>query len=586
VVLEVKISYQSNIPMEAGTHMHQQRTTFRLGVCRLVFSAIVVGGSTLGPYAAAQQTGSSNLEASTRQEPSSDDIDSFYHPERIQVIHLQVSPSNLDKMKSALPKRIYVPATFRWGDQTIENVGVRYKGNSSSNPNQRHKRSFLIKFSEYEKGRSFLGLERVALDNGVQFGSLFGEQLITGILHELKIPASRCNFAKLYLNGEYHGVYTNVERIDSVFVKTHFGDGKGPLYKNDAGGAGASLDLVQPGRHPNGGPALAFEPKSKAARDDARDVLELISRINQTANADFAKVMEETIDVEAFLQTMAVMLFSGAFDQLTGVGPHNYYLYHDPQSGRWHYLPWDLDVGFSDNAFGLIPVISGWNAAWPVVGDRPSPLVLRILDNPQLLARYRRIADSILETHFHPQVLLPRIDELYERIKDDLASDPFPHVRATNPDDKNYQTVVASIKAFVLHRYETARAQLDHPGSRQVVAQNTPRRGHQQDPRPGNPSADAPTELRITSSTRSSVTLQWTNNSKGEAGHIVQRAESENGQEFHNVAGFPGDNVTMGTDKHVVPGKVFRYRVFGVHHEPTGKRGTGVSNVVTIRIPQ
>jgi spore coat protein CotH len=172
VVLEVKISYQSNIPMEAGTHMHQQRTTFRLGVCRLVFSAIVVGGSTLGPYAAAQQTGSSNLEASTRQEPSSDDIDSFYHPERIQVIHLQVSPSNLDKMKSALPKRIYVPATFRWGDQTIENVGVRYKGNSSSNPNQRHKRSFLIKFSEYEKGRSFLGLERVALDNGVQFGKI------------------------------------------------------------------------------------------------------------------------------------------------------------------------------------------------------------------------------------------------------------------------------------------------------------------------------------------------------------------------------------------------------------------------------
>ena len=47
--------------------------------------------------------------------------------------------------------------------------------------------------------------------------------------------------------------------------------------------------------------------------------------------------MEETIDMDAFLKTMAVMLYSGAFDQLTGVGPHNYYLYHDPQSDRWNY---------------------------------------------------------------------------------------------------------------------------------------------------------------------------------------------------------------------------------------------------------
>ncbi len=142
---------------------------------------------------------------------------------------------------------------------------------------------------------------------------------------------------------------------------------------------------------------LAFEPKSKAARRDARDVLELLEQVNQTPAEEFASVIETTIDMDALLQTMAVMLFAGAFDQLTGWNPHNYCLYNEPQSNRWHYLPFDLDVGFADNAFGQIPVISEWNAAWPIPGGPRRPLIERIVDDPQLLARYRQWADTILE---------------------------------------------------------------------------------------------------------------------------------------------------------------------------------------------
>ena len=65
-------------------------------------------------------------------------------------------------MHDALPERIYVPGTFRWGDVKLKNVGIRYKGNSSSRPKQRHKRSFLIKVNEFEKGTRFLGLRRIA----------------------------------------------------------------------------------------------------------------------------------------------------------------------------------------------------------------------------------------------------------------------------------------------------------------------------------------------------------------------------------------------------------------------------------------
>ena len=83
----------------------------------------------------------------------------FYDPDVVQTIKLEIAAPDLARMHAALPERIYVPGTFRWNDIELERVGVRYKGNSSSNPQQRHKRSFLIKFSEFVAGppRGFFG---------------------------------------------------------------------------------------------------------------------------------------------------------------------------------------------------------------------------------------------------------------------------------------------------------------------------------------------------------------------------------------------------------------------------------------------
>ena len=81
------------------------------------------------------------------------------------------------------------------------------------------------------------------------------------------------------------------------------------------------------------------------------------------------------------MKTTAVLLFAGAFDQYTGWQPHNYYLYRNPADQRWTYIPWDLDVGFADRAFGRIPVLNGWNAAWPAP-LRGRPLMERLIASP------------------------------------------------------------------------------------------------------------------------------------------------------------------------------------------------------------
>jgi CotH kinase protein len=503
----------------------------------------------------------------------------FYAPESVQAIHLEVKPEDLERMDRALPQRINVPATFRWNEQVFKKVGVRYKGNSSSMPNSPFKRGYLISFSEYKKGQRFLGLRHVALDNGIQFGSLFSERLITDVLRGLGVKASRCNYAQLYLNGKSIGVYVNVERIDKSFLERNFGTDQGVLFKVDEGGPGTDFHFV--------GNDLAiyhknFELHSGKESEGYPRLLEFIRGVDSPA-PDRGK-LSKSLDVEAFLKTTAVMLFAGNFDQYTGWGPHNYYLYQDPRNQRWTYIPWDLDVGFADHAFGQVSVLDGWDAAWPApIPGRP--LMEWIVSDPVMLKRYREQARAILDTWFEPNVLIPRLRAEFARIQPALKEDPYPPRRATVPSDSGYQDMLSSMEDFIRKRYAMARAQLDSPGNRPQSKPMSPG-PNQEGPTPGPPSPDAPRDLHVVSATASSVELGWTDHAEGAMAYIVQRCTGAECVDFVNAIGQGGQNITMAMDRNVRPGMILRYRVYAVLPTPQGPHGTGVSNAITISIPE
>ncbi len=503
----------------------------------------------------------------------------FYEPDVVQNVHLEITPEALDQMHRALPRRSCVPGNFRWNDQTVSLVGIRYKGNSSSMPDSPFKRGFVIDFAEYQKGQRFLGLRQVALDNGIQFGSLFSERLITDVLRGVGVKASRCNYARLYLNGKYQGVYVNVERIDKTFLQRQFGPDRGALFKVDEGGPGADLGYL------GNDPALyqkCFELHAGAELEAYAALLEFTRAINEPGAR--AETLRQRLDVDAFLKTTAVLLFAGAFDQYTGWQPHNYYLYRNPADQRWTYIPWDLDVGFADRAFGRIPVLNGWNAAWPAP-LRGRPLMERLIASPELLQAYREQASNILETWFRPELLLPKLRALHAQIRADLAEDPFPSRRATVPSDSGYGDILASMEDFIRARYALARDQLDAPGERPrpVPIQSTP---DQAGPRPGPPSAYDPTDLRAVRVTASSVELSWSNHGGGAMAYVVQRCTGADASDFANAIGQGGADITTAVDRDVQPAKAYRYRVYAVLPTPKGPQGTGPSNVITVRVPE
>jgi hypothetical protein len=278
------------------------------------------------------------------------------------------------------------------------------------------------------------------------------------------------------------------------------------------------------------------------------------------------------------------MLFAGAFDQYTGWGPHNYYLYRNPTDQRWTYIPWDLDVGFADNAFGHVPVLEGWHAAWPAPVPGRS-LMEWIVSDLVLLQRYREKANAILEAWFRPDVLIPRLRALYGQIRSALQEDPYPQRRVTVPSDSGYQDIISSMETFIRKRYALARAQLDAPGNRPQPKPMSPA-PDQEGPKPGPPSADAPSDLRAVKVTHSSVELRWTDHAEGEVAFVVQRGTGAQGTDFANAIGQGGQDITTASDRNVEPGMTYRYRVYAVLPTPQGPRGTGVSNVITVSIPE
>ena len=417
--------------------------------------------------------------ADSQEELYSGTLSNFYYPNEIQTVYLNIAKPELDLLYNALPERIYVPGSFAWRNNTYENVGIRFKGNSSSHPNQKHKRSFLVKFNKYEKGKQFFGLQSVSFDNGIQFGSLFSEPVLTEILRKEALITHRANYAKLFLNGRYQGVYVNVERVDNHFIQNRLNGTEGALWKVDLGGPGCNLQFISD--NPNSY-SQAFEKKNDLAKMETDELVDFIRFINQSDDENFIQQLPNKLALEDFLKVTAIMLFGGAFDQLTGWNPHNYHLFFNSETDRWLYMPWDLDVGFCEIAFQRIRVLEDWNAAWPNPKGEQNPLLERIIQSPELLDSYRSIAKKILEKHFQPDKLCQVFEEKYNLIKADLEKDPFPHQRATVPTDKNYEDILVSIKKFVRKRYSPALQQLTHPGPRptsNLILNHAPSERHQ-----------------------------------------------------------------------------------------------------------
>ena len=349
---------------------------------------------------------------------------------------------------------------------TISGVGIRFKGNGSFIGGYRTgKCSFKLDFSEYRKGVLFRGLKKLNLNNSLSDPSMLREALSYDLFREAGVFCSRTGFARVSLQigpqrSKVLGLYTIVEQVDKRFLKNRYGDSKGLLLKPSTfrvfrylGEEWAAYEK-------------AYVPKTTATEMQQRRVIDFARLINKGSDEDFAEGFDNFVDAEQFLRFLAVNVLLSNLDSFLG-GTQNYYIYLEPESNQFHFLPWDLDISFGAHDMGGTPQSRrNLSIEHPQTGGHV--LIERVLKIPRHRSRYRELLGEYLGTVFAQDKMLSQIDRgaTFLRPVIDVNGPKAADALEKSIAEASSPGQVHALKFFVTERHESVRAQLagEHTG--------------------------------------------------------------------------------------------------------------------------
>jgi hypothetical protein len=213
----------------------------------------------------------------------------------------------------------------------------------------------------------------------------------------LGLPAPREAHARLYVNGEYAGLYTIVEAVDKTFLAAHFGQDDGYLYEYDYDVDGQPYRFEFRGSDPALYSPKPFKPVTHERDPEPGPLAAMIRAITETPKPGFAAVLSQHLDLERFVMQAAIESFVGETDGVLGRrGMNNFYLYRFSGTSLSTVIPWDKSEAFKGRVDDSI---------WRDVDDVPSwlqnLLMTRLMLVPELRAVYLdtllRCADAASE---------------------------------------------------------------------------------------------------------------------------------------------------------------------------------------------
>ena len=341
----------------------------------------------------------------------------------IPRIDILIDPDSLAAIFEDVTAYHEYPATFilQSGStrDTVSEVGFRIRGNTSRfSP----KKSFKVSFNTFNPGRKFYGLEKLNLNGEHNDPSVIRSKICWDILRKMGVPASRANHVELYINGEYYGLYINVEHIDEEFAWSRFGNRDGNMYK-----CLWPADLVYFSPNPDDYKFVSedrrtYKLTTNEKEDDYGDLFHFIDVLNNTPAEEFSCELEKVFNVDEFLKVLAFDVACGNWDDYSYL-KNNYYLYHNTATGRFEFIPYDLD-----NTLGIDWIGENWatrdvyNWSNP---DESRPLCTRILGIQKYRDQYSRYLKELVDEIMDPEVLFPRIDSIHTMITLSVESDPY-----------------------------------------------------------------------------------------------------------------------------------------------------------------
>ena len=320
----------------------------------------------------------------------------------------------------------YFPATVTVDGQVLSNVGVRKKGFQGSLSSLRP--SLKIDFTEFVSGQNYKGVDRLTLNNMRQDATDLNTCMSYYAMRQAGVPAPRCNYAKVTVNGVQMGIFANVESIKNPFLIRNFGSAGGNLYE----GTIADLRAGYFGR---------MEVKNGG---DTLDLLAL-AHLLEGSDAEITADLANHLDIDAFMTFWAMEGLIGHWDGYN-LGNNNFFLYNDPATGL-RFIPWGADDTFGERGgFGLTAAVA------PVILLN-SQISKRLYQIPTFQAQYLAKIQA-LRTLLFPSggsaAMIAELDRMETQVND--PGDPW--------FDPARTAAIAVVRQWLIDRYNHVAAEL------------------------------------------------------------------------------------------------------------------------------
>jgi hypothetical protein len=354
----------------------------------------------------------------------------FYTNSYVREVKIYFKESNWDYILDSL--YIEDEQNRMLGDVEVDgvlytDVGIRYKGFSSASIN-RVKNPFNIKLNYVNNDQNHEGFNKLKLSNVIHDPSFVREVLAYEIARKY-MPASKANFANVYVNDTLIGLYTNVESVESDFLKTHFGSNNQSFFKGnpealDLNGENANLSNT-PGSDPE-----EYVPFYVQKSDNSNDWENLEAFIN-ILNTDEENI-DNVLNIDRALWMHAFNYSVINFDSYIGYA-QNYYLYQS-ENGQFNPILWDLNQsfasfrltdastyyqGFSVNEAQTLDPLSHYS----IFSVYPRPLMTALFANSTYSRMYIAHIRTIMEENFDNQDYYLRATYFQNLISSSVAND-------------------------------------------------------------------------------------------------------------------------------------------------------------------
>ncbi|MCR5206648.1 MAG: CotH kinase family protein [Lachnospiraceae bacterium] len=217
-----------------STHKHFDKICVSIVAVTLVLALLFCNGKAFGIETNARTLGYENR---------------LFDNSKVHTIEIVID--DWDEFLETCESEVYSVCNVVIDGELIKKVGIRGKGNTSlsSVKNMNSSRySFKIEFDQYDKTKSYYGLDKLCLNNIIQDNTYMKDYLAYTLMGEFGVDAPLCSFVYITVNGEDWGLYLAVEAIEDSFLERNYGNDYGELYKPDSmsfggGGPGNGKDF-------------------------------------------------------------------------------------------------------------------------------------------------------------------------------------------------------------------------------------------------------------------------------------------------------------------------------------------------------